>query len=196
MDPKLLWVVVAVVAIVVVMVAWAASSRIRRERLKTRFGPEYDRALARTRSPRKAEAMLLSRERRVAGLHIRPLTPADAEGFAEEWRQLQKRFVDEPDAVVSQADALVSEVLRARGYPVGDFEQRVDDISVDHPDAVSHYRLARDLARNRARGEGRTEDLRQALVHYRALFDELLDLKSHEPEHATHDVREFARGHR
>lgn len=196
MDPKLLWVVVAVVAIVVVMVAWAASSRIRRERLKTRFGPEYDRALARTRSPRKAEDMLLSRERRVAGLHIRPLTPADAEGFAEEWRQLQKRFVDEPDAVVSQADALVSDVLRARGYPVGDFEQRVDDISVDHPEAVSHYRLARDLARNRARGEGSTEDLRQALVHYRALFDELLDLKSHEPEHATHDVREFARGHR
>jgi hypothetical protein len=196
MDPKLIWAAVAIVALIIVVAAWAVSQRLRRDRLKKRFGPEYERVVARTRSPRKAEAMLQARARRVAGLHIRPLAPGDAERFAGQWRELQRRFVDTPDAAVSQADALVSDVLRARGYPVGDFEQRTEDISVDHPHAVSHYRSARDLARRHARGEANTEDLRQALVHYRALFDELLDLKSSEPTEAVHEVREFARGHR
>ena len=112
------------------------------------------------------------------------------------WRLTQAKFVDAPQAAVSEADGLVSEVMRTRGYPLGDFDQRADDISVDHPHVVSNYRAARDIAQREARGEASTEDLRQALVHYRALFDELLDLKTASTYAAAHDIREFARGHR
>jgi hypothetical protein len=196
MDPRVLWAAIVVAAIAAIAVAWLISERQRRARLKQRFGPEYDRTVQQTGNPRQAEAALQARAQRVKSLHIRPLPPGDAERFAERWRLTQATFVDAPQAAVSEADGLVSEVMRARGYPLGDFDQRADDISVDHPHVVSNYRAARDIAQRDARGEASTEDLRQALVHYRALFDELLDLKTANTYAAAHDIREFARGHR
>ena len=124
----------------------------------------------------RAERELESREKRVERLHIRALDPRDRERFAEAWREDQKRFVDDPKGAVMEADRLVTEVMKARGYPVADFDERVDYISVDHPRVVENYRAARVIVDRHKRGEAGTEDLRQALIYYRALFDELLEL--------------------
>jgi len=117
---------------------------------------------------------LIERQTRVERLHIRPLSPEDTERFAQAWRDVQARFVDDPRGAIVDADRLVAEVMRARGYPVGDFEQRVADISVDHPNVVMNYRAARDIVQDHGRGRASTEDLRQAMVHFRALFADLL----------------------
>jgi hypothetical protein len=124
---------------------------------------------------RKAEAELAAREKRVRKLEIRPLRPAEHSRFAEAWQKTQARFVDEPSQAVRDADALVKEVMQARGYPVGDFEQRAADVSVDHPNVVLNYRGAHDIVARNNSGNATTEDLRQALVHYRSLFEELLE---------------------
>ena len=176
-------VLIAVVALAVgAAVAWAfMSTRVRSEALKRRFGPEYDRAVETAGSPRRAEAELASREKRIAKLDIRPLSPADYERFSEKWRSVQSFFVDNPRAAVADAETLVQEVMRTRGYPTGDFDQRAADISVDHPRVVEHYRAARDIALASRRGEVPTEDLRRATLHYRMLFEDLLET----PEHAT-----------
>ena len=143
--------------------------------LQKRFGPEYQRAVGELGDQRKAEAELVARERRVRSLDIRSLTPDEQAGFTASWKKAQARFVDEPSKAAADADILVKELMQARGYPVGDFEQRAADISVDHPNVVSNYRAARDIALRNNAGKATTEEIRQAMVHYRSLFEELLD---------------------
>jgi hypothetical protein len=180
-DTSVLTIVAAVAVIVVALAvaAWAYSSRRRRERLKERFGPEYDRTVQEVGSPGKAEAVLQERAARVSRFNLRKLTPAQADAFAREWRRIQAHFVDNPDDAVREADALVSQVMAARGYPLEDFDTRAADLSVDHPRVVENYRTARTLALRRERGEAGTEELRQAVVNYRELFEDLLEV--HEP---------------
>jgi hypothetical protein len=170
--------VVAVVAVV----AWAHAQRKRKqsESLRRRFGPEYDRAVNELGDRGKAEAELESRRKRVEGLHIVPLSAGEVSKFKQSWNALQARFVDDPKAAVVQADRLVYELMAKRGYPMGDFEARAADISVDHPTVVSNYRSARAIALADEQGQADTELLRRAVVHYRALFDELLEIP--EPE--------------
>jgi hypothetical protein len=177
MDNTTLIVVVAVAVLAVLAVAWMVMQQRRRTHLKDRFGPEYDQALRQHPDARAAERELLDRERRVAGLDIKPLTRDDAARLTEAWRRIQSRFVDDPKGAVVDADRLVDEVMRTRGYPVADFEQRAADISVDHPRVVSNYRAARIVAGRNVRGETNTEELRQALVHYRELFADLLEIR-------------------
>ena len=175
MDSTTLLVVLVIAAVAIVAFVWLMMTRRRSQALRQQFGPEYDHTLRSEGNLRKAEAALEARARRVEALHIRPLRPADAARFEAEWRAVQARFVDDPKGAVTEGDRLVGEVMAARGYPLGDFEQRVADISVDHADVVMHYRAAREIALQHARGEATTEDLRQAMVHYRALFKNLLE---------------------
>jgi hypothetical protein len=164
---------VLLIALVMAVVVWLVIQKQRSAKLKQRFGPEYDRAvseLGRT----KAEAELLKREKRVAGLSIIPISAVDAARFSDAWSVLQGRFVDNPKGVVAEADTLVRELMLKRGYPMADFEVRAADISVDHPNVVKNYRAAQAIAIRDARGEADTEELRRALIHYRILFDELL----------------------
>jgi hypothetical protein len=177
MDNNMLLAIAAVVVVALALVAVWVMQRRRRERLERRFGPEYERAIHQHDDPRAAVRELEARERRVAGLDIKPLAPDAAASFTAAWRTVQTRFVDDPRGAVTDADRLVGEVMRARGYPMGDFEQRAADISVDHPQVVANYRAARGIAERHARGEAGTEDLRQALVHYRALFADLLEIR-------------------
>jgi hypothetical protein len=170
-----MWLVIAaVVAVAIVAVAWAYAQRQRRVRLRTHFGPEYERAVRETGSPGKAEALLAERAKRVRDLKIRRLSHEQAETFAREWKRIQTMFVDDPDGAVAAADRLVTEVMTARGYPIEDFDTRAADLSVEHPRVVENYRVARAFALRRSRGEAGTEELRQAVVNYRALFDDLL----------------------
>ena len=174
--PDWVWIVIVVAALAVLAVAlWAVAARRRRERLQGRFGPEYDRAVAERGSRREAEAELARREEKRARLDVVPLTPDSRERYNRSWQELQKRFVDEPSGTLAEADRLVTDVMRERGYPMDDFDERVADISVDHPHVVEHYRAARSIHVESGNGDASTEDLRQAVVHYRALFDELLD---------------------
>jgi hypothetical protein len=142
--------------------------------LQQRFGPEYDRAVRNTGDRSAAERDLAAREARVRKFHIEELPAGARERYTEEWRAVQTRFVDEPRSAVTEADRLVGSVMRDRGYPMENFEQRVADISPDHPTVVDNYRAAHDIAARSAQGEASTEDLRQAMVHYRTLFDDLL----------------------
>jgi hypothetical protein len=187
-ESSVVWVLVAVVLIGAIV--WITMNRMRSQKLRQRFGPEYERTIREEGNVRKAEAALEARARRVAKLDIRPLNPADAERFDGAWRSVQARFVDDPRGAVTEADRLVGELMAARGYPVGEFEQRVADVSVDHPDVVVNYRAAREIALLHSEGKANTEDLRQAMVHYRALFRDLLETRTtehpavhHDPEH-------------
>lgn len=170
---------VAIVAIIVIVllaavVAYMLLQRKRSDRLQERFGPEYRQTVAATGSRREAEAELTSREKRHAELDIRPLGPETRGRYAEEWRGVQADFVDNPQEALGRADRLVLEVMRERGYPMDDFDQRAADISVDYPAVVSNYRAAHVITESNDAGRAGTEDLRQAMVHYRSLFDELL----------------------
>ncbi|MDM0082315.1 hypothetical protein QTI17_17115 [Variovorax sp. J31P179] len=178
------WTLVAIVAAVIVIALAAYAIRRSKESqgLRTRFGPEYDRAVQAHGSRAQAEAELRRREERVGHLTIVPLAAADAARFSAAWTSLQADFVDNPRGVVDQADALVRELLAKRGYPVTDFEHRAADISVDHPTVVSNYRAAQEIRGRTLRGEVETEELRKAVVHYRALFDELLEVRGLRPE--------------
>jgi hypothetical protein len=171
MDSNLL-IILAVVAAVLVVGLFLYGRR-RSEHLRSRFGPEYEREME-EKGRRKAEAELAEREKRVSKLTIRPLNPADQDHFLKQWIEVQARFVDDPPRAVAMADGLLGEVMKARGYPVSDFDQRAGDISVDHPNVVDHYRAGHDIAVRHRRGEAGTEDLRQAMIHYRALFEELV----------------------
>jgi hypothetical protein len=171
-------VVVVLVLVVGVVVGRIMARRRRSKRLKERFGPEYDRAVEQHGSRQEAEAKLEERKERREGLDVRPLEPEQQERFAGEWRRVQGRFVDAPQEAVRESDHLVKEVMRQRGYPVDDFDQRAEDISVDHPHLVENYRSAGHIAQRNERGEASTEDLRQATVHYRELFEELLGDRS------------------
>jgi hypothetical protein len=165
-----------IVAIIVIAVVWTYSQRQRRVRLRERFGPEYDRAVEAAGTPTKAEAILEDRTRRVERLKIRSLSQEQADSFAREWRQIQGQFVDDPNGAVEAADRLVGQVMAARGYPLDDFETRAADLSVDHPRVVENYRIARSVAIRREKGQAETEELRQAVVNYRTLFEDLLEV--------------------
>ena len=167
-------VVIIVVAIVVIALIIAMTMTGRRRRLRQRFGPEYDRTLAEKDSRMQAEAELTERQRRVRKLHIRPLSPAARSRHLGEWQSIQEQFVDSPQAAVTEAYALVTTVMRERGYPVSDDDQVADDLSVEHARLVDHFRSAQAITGEVARGSVSTEDLRQALIHYRELFADLL----------------------
>ena len=171
--------IIVIVAIVAVGAVWAYLAR-RRATLRARFGPEYERAVHEVGSTRRAQAALEARARRVTTYEIRTLQRDESVRFSDRWRQLQARFVDDPAAAVAEADSLVTELMTARGYPMSEFDRRAEDLSVDHADVVHHYRKAHGIAVEHARRGASTEDLRQAVVHYRALFDELLEVS--EPE--------------
>lgn len=177
MDQRTLVAIVVLIAAVIVIAAVVILSRRRRsQHLKERFGPEYDLAVRQRGGPVKAEAELLNREKRVHSFAIKALSPAARERYAEEWSAVQRHFVDDPALAVTEADSLVNRVMAARGYPTADFEQRAADVSVTYPAVVQNYRSACAIAQRHSRGETGTEDLRQAMVYYRSLFDELLDL--------------------
>jgi hypothetical protein len=171
------WIVIAVVAAVVVLgIVWAATRTRRTRALQDRFGPEYDRTVEQSRGRRDAERELREREKRHEQLNLRPLSPEARDRYVRDWQATQGRFVDDPTGAVAQADELVQRVMRDRGYPVDDFDQRAADISVEHPEVVEKYRTADGIARASERGEASTEDLRHSVRHYRALFVELLDV--------------------
>jgi hypothetical protein len=149
--------------------------RRRTTRLRERFGTtEYERALAEGGQRRRAEARLEERAKRVESFHLRELSPTDRTRFVEAWEQVQARFVDAPAGAVAEADQLLGDVMAARGYPMGDFEQRAADISVDHPVVIQNYRAAHAIALSHASGQASTEDLRRAMIHYRVLFEDLV----------------------
>lgn len=175
MDPVILVVAVVAALLIGAAAAWYFLFYRRRTHLRERFGPEYERAVVDIGDRRQAERELERREERVRSLDIRPLAPEQRARFADRWRRVQAQFVDSPTEAIRDADRLVMEAMEARGYPVGDFEQRAADVSVDHPRVVENYRAARDIALRSSRGEASTEDLRQAMVHYRALFEDLLE---------------------
>lgn len=185
MSTTTLTAVIVLAAIVVVAIGALLFGRKRRTaNLRAQFGdPEYARALEATGSRRHAEAGLDARKERVESFHIRPLASADQARFAESWRRVQARFVDSPGGAVTEADQLVADLMSTRGYPVSDFEQRASDISVDHPSVLTHYRTAHEIALGQAQGKASTEDLRQAMIHYRTLFEELVGER--EMAHAT-----------
>jgi len=172
-DTTLLIVAVVVVAAVLAL-TWLYLARTRRERLRTRFGTEFERTAHDLGSERRAEAVLAEREKRVSSYHIRDLMPEERGRFSESWRRIQAMFVDDPASAVTEADLLVTEVMNTRGYPMSDFERRAEDLTVGHAEVVHHYRAAREIATRHSRQAASTEDLRQGLVHYRALFGELL----------------------
>ena len=173
-NTQTLAVVIVVAVLLVGAVGWMAWSSYQTRRLRQRFGPEYDATVKRLGSKAKAEAELRRREKRVARFEIVPLAPADATRFSQAWTRLQGSFVDDPKGVLIEADRLVRELLLKRGYPVADFDLRAADISVGHPVVVNNYRAAQRIVSLDQRGEASTEDLRKAVVHFRALFDELL----------------------
>ena len=177
MDPKLIALAVTVI-LVVAALAWLYVRRRRTTtaELRQRFGPEYEQAVREHGSERRAQAQLSDREKRVERLKIRGLDPTERQRFSGQWTSLQSRFVDDPKGTVTEADQLVSSLMQTRGYPVADFNQRAADISVDHPQVVANYRSAHEIALRLEKGEANTEDLRTAMIHYRSLFEELVQV--------------------
>jgi len=177
MDPKL----IALAAVAILIIAVLAWLYVRKRRsttanLRKKFGPEYDRAVLVHGAGRKAEAKLEDREKRVEKLNIRDLDPIEHERFSKRWESVQSRFVDSPKGAVTEADDLVSSLMKARGYPVSDFDQRAADISVDHPRVVENYRSGHEIALRVGKDEATTEELRTAMIHYRSLFEELVQM--------------------
>ena len=173
---------IVVGVLVLAVIGWLVWQRQRSEQLKARYGPEYARTVNELGDTRRAESELIKRQERVAALDIRPLSAAQQARYQQQWRAVQTRFVDDPKAAVTDADALVEDAMRTRGYPVSDFDQRAADLSVHHPRVVENYRAARDIAHRHRRGEATTEDLRQAMVYYRGLFHDLLEDHEHADE--------------
>jgi hypothetical protein len=176
MDTEM-WIAIAIAAVVVVIavLVWVAMNKRRTTMLREEFGPEYDRTLSDREDRRSAESELAERRARRDRLDIRPLEPAARMRYTVQWGEVQSRFVDQPALALAQADELVSAVMRDRGYPMDDFDQRAADLSVDHPVVVENYRHAHRISGRVGSKQATTEDMRQALVHYRALFAELLD---------------------
>lgn len=169
--------VIIVVAVVIALAAlgWFLYHRWRSKELRARFGPEYSRVVNQYGNEGKAEDALAARTRRMEKIHIRRLSREDHQRFADQWQTVQRNFVDDPAGAIQRADALVGEVMRAEGYPMANFEHRAEDISVDHPEVVQKYRLAHAIKERQAQGKAYTEDLRQAVIYYRDLFDDLLE---------------------
>ncbi|MFL5950714.1 MAG: hypothetical protein ACJ74M_03840 [Gaiellaceae bacterium] len=170
------WIVIAAAVVIVLLaIAWSATRAKRTRALQGTFGREYDRTVEQAGDRRAAERELRERQKRHDELDLRPLSPESRDRYVRRWQSTQARFVDDPKGAVAEADQLVQEVMQERGYPTKDFDRRVDDISVDHPDLVEKYRTADGIARASERGEASTEDLRHSVRHYRALFAELLE---------------------
>jgi hypothetical protein len=193
--------IVAVVVGVLVLglLGWYVWQRQRSEQLRARYGPEYERTITQVGDKRRAESELVKRQERVAQLDIRPLSAEQCTSYMQQWRTVQARFVDDPKGAVTEADRLVEDVMKIRGYPISDFDQRAADLSVHHPRVVDNYRAARDIAHRHRRGEATTEDLRQAMVYYRDLFEDLLEDREHEERketapRATNSERVIERG--
>lgn len=166
--------IVIVVVIVIIVALGAFAETTRRRRLKERFGPEYERAVADQNSTLRAEAELTSRQRRVSKLNIRPLDKSARASYSADWMVIQEHFVDSPKTAVAEAYELVTKVMTERGYPTEDDEQVLADLSVEHAQTVGHFRAAQEISRSSAAGQAATEDLRQAFIHYRSLFSDLL----------------------
>lgn len=181
MDPKIVGLIVVIV-LVAIVAAIMISRKRQAERLRHSFGTEYDRQVEEAGGSRaKAQAELLKREKRVQKLDIRPLPSAQKDAFLADWQQVQAGFVDDPEKSIALADALVGDVMKARGYPVEDFDQRAADISVEHPQLVANYRAAHEIAVRYRQGKAGTEDLRAAFIGYRSMFEELLGTDTREP---------------
>jgi hypothetical protein len=177
LDPKVIVLAVVVTLIVAVLAVLYVRKRSNTTAdLRQRFGPEYQRAVREHGSERKAEAKLADREKRVEKLNIRDLDPIERDRFSERWESVQSRFVDSPKGAVAEADDLVSSLMKTRGYPVSDFDQRAADISVDHPRVLENYRSAHEIAVRVGKDAASTEDLRTAMIHYRSLFEELVQV--------------------
>jgi len=168
------WILIVIAAVVIVAVIAVTARQRRTAGLRQRFGPEYDRTMQAREGRRPAEAELRDREKQRAQLDIRPLPENMRARFVEEWREVQERFVDQPSEAVVAADRLVHSVMETRGYPMGDFDAQADLVSVDHPEVVENYRFAHGIHEQARQQQASTEDLREALLHYRSLFDELL----------------------
>jgi len=168
-------IIVAIIAAAIIgYVLYAANQKKRTGELKGRFGSEYDRTVAASGGRKQAEADLAARQKRVEKLNIKPLGETQRQDYVERWRIIQVRFVDDPTTSVRDADALVGNVMTARGYPMAAWDQRAADVSVDHPQVVANYRAARDTSKAMEAGKATTEQMRQAMVHYRTLFEDLL----------------------
>ena len=174
LTPTQIAIIAAVVVVVIGVIVYLVQRR-RSERLRQHFGPEYDRAIAEGGNRRRAEAVLEQRTERVKKFHIRPLTAEDKARFTEEWDRVQAHFVDAPAGAVAEADQLLGDIMATCGYPMGDFEQRAADISVDHPIVTQNYRAAHEIAVRQASGHASTEELRRAMIHYRSLFEDLVN---------------------
>ena len=180
-TPTQIAIIVAIVVLVVGAIVAFYLQRRRTEKLRQHFGPEYDRAVAEGGDRRLAEARLEERTERVKKFHLRPLVEEDRARFTEQWDRVQAHFVDAPAGVVAEADQLIGDLMATCGYPMGDFEQRAADISVEHPIVAQNYRAAHEIAVRQAKGQASTEDLRRAMIHYRALFEDLVS----EPRETT-----------
>ncbi len=167
-------VVILIAVVAVAVVALLLFLRNRSQRLRSHFGPEYNRTVQETGNRYRAEAKLEKLQKRVEGFSIHPLRPDDAQRFRDSWRAVQARFVDDPKTALTEADNLLGDVMTARGYPISDFEERAAEISVNHPLVVENYRAGHQIALRHAQGKASTEDMRQAMIHYRTLFDELV----------------------
>jgi hypothetical protein len=174
MDNNTLIAVVVAVVVVVAVAALLLTRRRRTDALRARFGPEYERTVVTTGKVEEAERVLEERAKRVAGFNLRTIPADEADRFVTSWKSVQARFVDDPRTAVLEADRLIGEVMHARGYPVGDPVRQIEDLSVEHARVLEHYRAGRAIVVRHEQGQASTEDLRQAMVHFRALFDELM----------------------
>jgi hypothetical protein len=190
-----LLILVGIAVLAVAAIGLLAYREWTTRRLKSRFGTEYNRAVDNNESQAQAEAELREREKRARQLEIHPVSPTDRAKFVESWRAIQTRFVDEPGRAVTLADRLLDEVMTVRGYPVGDYEQRSADVSVDHPETVQHYHEAHAVAVREQNGRADTEDLRRAMISYRAIFDELVGDPGSEQPRASHAEPRFPAVH-
>ena len=168
-------VLIVVAVAVIAILGWYLMRERRSKQLRSRFGPEYEFAMREFGDKSRAEDALAKREKRREKIHVRPLSHEEHDRFAGEWHEVQSRFVDDPPGSIEEADRLVNNVMRTRGYPMSQFEHRAEDLSVDYPHVVRNYRAAHEIAERHERGEATTEDLRKAFVYYRDLFDELLE---------------------
>jgi hypothetical protein len=184
MSPTAVIILIVVILVVLAAIFFGVQAA-RRRRLQSTFGPEYDRAVADTGSRADAEKELRERERRHASLELKPLSAESRERYSTAWEEVQIRFVDDPTEATNEADQLVTQLISERGYPTSDYEDRLADLSVEHANTLNHYRDAHDINRRSQAGEASTEDLRQALVHYRALFADLLGTDSDKSETET-----------
>jgi hypothetical protein len=187
MDGNQVALIVGLAVIALAAVVWLYLQKQRSARLRSRFGPEYEQLIRETGNRRKAETLLERREKRVRRLSLRHLADGDREQFLKRWHEAQARFVDNPTTALRDADELVEDVLQTKGYPPADFEQRVGDVSVDHPEVIRNYRTAHEIAIRDRHDAASTEELRQAFVCYRELFEELLEIGKPEEMEENHE---------